>query len=446
MSSRHIFVRRLLALSGSLIAIVSTTSVAQVAPVDGLTKKEKAADAKQAVTDGSNMVANEGPSDRAGLAPGRPKLELLTNEGGTSATFTIATSGVDSKDARRGVDFLDVTRQAFSFKVIVPINGSEKDSPFTFGDLGNFEKVEFGFTSYSSRIGTGGQQNANDPENIDRIDAATINCLTEEAARIEIAPNPAAPYQDFLEAFKNVEREGDRQSVLNRTNDPTKRLPPRFDNLLDNAKMVCSVGKSAIAFVAKYVGAASAADFRATLDDETPIRFWGLAATAGQSKREFIDTAAFAKASESRTEIAASGYVGLITSDYKWALRLKYSYLRDFNPAANGQICRASTTAANMQECLEGALGRPTRSETNIASFELRHRFSLLNGDNQIPVAIAPQVTYDFDKKEYGIDVPVYLTQNKEGKLNGGIRFGYRSDTKDVGAGLFIGVPFQLPF
>lgn len=445
--------RYLFALGGSLAAMISTSSGAQAAPppsppvVDA--EKVTPETAKQAVADGSNMIANEGPSDRAGFAPGRPKLELSTNEGGTAATFTIGASGVSSVDARYKPGFQKVNRQALSFSAIVPINGSDKDSPFTFGDLGNFEKVEFSFTSYSSFVGSGRRQNPNDPALKDLRNAATINCLKEEVAKIDTAPDPRAPWEDFIDAFEKADPISDRQSVLNNSNvetDGTSPIPARFNNLLEKAKEICGKPGSGAVFVSKYVGAASAAVYRATLASPRPIRFWGLAATAGQSKRDYIDVAAFAKASESRTAIAASGYVGLITSDYKWALRLKYDYLRDVKPAANGQICRASATAANMQECLEGALGRPTRSETNIASFELRHRFSLLNGDNKIPVAIAPQITYDFDKKEYGIDVPVYLTQNKEGKLNGGIRFGYRSDTKDVGAGVFIGVPFQLPF
>jgi hypothetical protein len=63
--------------------------------------------------------------------------------------------------------------------------------------------------------------------------------------------------------------------------------------------------------------------------------------------------------------------------------------------------------------------------------------------------AIAPRVSYEFEKGVFGFDLPIYLLQGKENDsglrdLIGGIRLGWRDDTDELIAGIFVGKPFKL--
>lgn len=416
----------------------------------------KAEAAEQKIVAGTRVLADEGPANRTGFGPRRPSLELSTDEAGSKATFSIAASGVKAKP-REGKDgFYNVNRQNFTFKAIVPIAKSEGSSPFSFGDLGQFEKIEFGFTSFHSSLGTGkGQNGGVDAKEL--LSQATMSCARAEARNFARGSNGGKYTQsmadDFVTLLASLEPRLTRQNILG--NDQAEldqnqkpipgQLETKFPEFTGHVKDKCYGPRDTVKFVEIHLGPKTAVDYRSTTFDDEPIKFWGLSGTVGQAKFKYVDAAAFTEQSKRKTGIDASAYAGLIGAKFNWSLRTKYSFQRKYEAAKEGQVCRPSTIAPGTQNCLTGPLGAPTKSKTSLLSVEYRRQFELLAGGG-VPLAIAPQFTYDFDTKKYAVDVPVYLTANKEGKLTGGIRFGYRSDTKDLGAGIFLGVPFQLSF
>jgi len=57
--------------------------------------------------------------------------------------------------------------------------------------------------------------------------------------------------------------------------------------------------------------------------------------------------------------------------------------------------------------------------------------------------ALAPSITFDALTDDYEFDVPVFLVGDADGKLTGGVRFGYSNDDKAI-FGVFIGSAFDL--
>jgi hypothetical protein len=58
--------------------------------------------------------------------------------------------------------------------------------------------------------------------------------------------------------------------------------------------------------------------------------------------------------------------------------------------------------------------------------------------------SISARFTHDSKNDVNGLDVPIYLVQDSKESLNGGIRIGYRDDTKGVEFGVFVGSSFKL--
>ena len=88
-------------------------------------------------------------------------------------------------------------------------------------------------------------------------------------------------------------------------------------------------------------------------------------------------------------------------------------------------------------------MGGPTEQDKKIGFFEVRKFFG--------KVAFNPKISLDFEGNEeededvtLGLDLPVYFLQNKDGQFVGGLRAGWRSDTKEVSVALFVGSALDL--
>jgi hypothetical protein len=443
-------------LLGCAALLASASALAQAADPNPMVDLPVTGEAAEIVASGgSDVQTSEGPADRSGYGPKRPKIELQTDEGGTTANFTIAADQSDVSDRPDSAGFFTVTQQKFSFHAAVPVTKEDTETPFTFGDLGNFETVEFGYTIFVSKVGQGPKAGADRARFRRFSDDAVLKCAAIYADKFVASTDSDGARRradDYLFLLRTFQPDSARDSVLGEeiaTAAPgdggmgKETNPfPSFADVHSSVKSNCTT-KDPIAFMAKYIGKAEAREFRRAFLSTKPIYFAGLNGAAGQSDLKFIDPVAFAERSQKKTAISGSAYAGLIGANYDWALRAKYSYISQFESAMDGQICRNSVVNPAMPECLSGPQGAPGRVKSSIATIELRKQF---NPGDEATFAIAPQFVYDFDKKDFAVDIPIYLTRSKEGTLNGGIRFGYRSDSKDLGAGIFIGLPFDQLF
>lgn len=92
----------------------------------------------------------------------------------------------------------------------------------------------------------------------------------------------------------------------------------------------------------------------------------------------------------------------------------------------------------------KGAGGSPVSKDKHLLYTEMR---SILYANNKMfpdGIGLAPRITYDAESEVWGVDLPVYFILSKNKELSGGIRIGWRDDTDDVTAGVFVGSSFSL--
>ena len=172
----------------------------------------------------------------------------------------------------------------------------------------------------------------------------------------------------------------------------------------------------------------------------------GFDGTAGQTTHKYVQAGSLEPATEKNLEWGFSGRAGFFQQGVGFVIAT-YSYAESSAAAGPAmQICRplAGVTAeGGATKCEDLVVGVPTHKTTSAITVELRRLMS-----NKF--ALSPNVTYDFKENKdgehvWGFDVPVYFLQTA-GNANptGGVRFGWRSDTKEVTAVVFVGGAFKL--
>ncbi len=172
----------------------------------------------------------------------------------------------------------------------------------------------------------------------------------------------------------------------------------------------------------------------------------GFDGTAGQTSHRFVRQATLEAGTENRLEWGFSGRAGFFKQGVGFFLA-SYSYAESSVAAGPAtQICRPMagiTAEGGATRCDTLIVGAPTPKTTSAITAELRRLVS-----NKF--AMSPSVTYDFkknqdDKNVWGVEVPVYfLTTSATTNPTGGVRLGWRSDTKEVTAVVFIGGLFKF--
>jgi hypothetical protein len=99
------------------------------------------------------------------------------------------------------------------------------------------------------------------------------------------------------------------------------------------------------------------------------------------------------------------------------------------------------SSSTRRDKCIKGPDGAPLRQRSGVFSLEARKLVKVSKGTQ---IAIAPQLTYKTAEKNVGVEVPIYLVPDKDGKLSGGIKAVYNSKGDEFAVGLFVGVPFSI--
>lgn len=427
-----------------LVITFSPPAIASISDNDRDKSVEKG-DAEGTFEQGTATVRSDGPAQRSAYGPRLPSFEIDANEEGTEATISISAGGVTAKEITGKAGFYNVARHNLTIKGSFPLSASgDGETAFNFGRLGNFEKIEAGFTYYASEIGVGNGNGILLNSAVKACADTTINSTFTNAQESQLGK------QEFLDALKPLAPGQLLTSLIVGDDVAEDEVDPlgaeKFADMREAVKAKCTGFSNALGFVRNFSGTDAAKAFRESTFTKRPILFGGLNSNIGRKEFKFVNAAAFAEQTVKKEAWSLNAFMGLIGSDYQWSSRLQYSYLTDFESAAEGKECRPSLSNPTIQDCLSGAIGGPIRNKTSTVSFEIRKRMNVLFGNQKLPIGFAPQFTYDFEKKEFGIDAPLYLANSSTGKLNGGIRFGYRSDKKDFGVGIFVGAPFQIPF
>jgi hypothetical protein len=170
---------------------------------------------------------------------------------------------------------------------------------------------------------------------------------------------------------------------------------------------------------------------------------YGIEATVGFNDFEWFDRVALVPREERRTDWSVAAHVARYLPGSHTALTGSISYQRAFEAADEVRVCPAGTTDPEA-ECPNMRTAGPTRNENLRLAAGVRHR--VLGADGNLGnLAVAPIVTYDVIDDVFGVDVPIYYTPDEDGGLNGGIRFGYRSDRENkFSVAFFVGTTFDV--
>ena len=155
----------------------------------------------------------------------------------------------------------------------------------------------------------------------------------------------------------------------------------------------------------------------------------------GRSSYDFVDAKTGAEQPAAiRTPVAASGTIGTIFENGT-AFAVTVERQRSYKAGKSAQLC--ADFAAGIVKCDDVVLGGPSTKDATIASVTLQK-----TGRN---VGVQPRLSYRWSSggNITSVDVPIYVLQNKDGGLNGGVSLGWR--TKDgARAVLFVGVMTDL--
>lgn len=170
---------------------------------------------------------------------------------------------------------------------------------------------------------------------------------------------------------------------------------------------------------------------------------FGIDASIGFNDFEWFDRVALLPREERRTDWSVAAHVARYLPGSHTALTGSISYQRAFEAADEERVCPPGTTDPEA-DCPNMRTAGPSRNENLLLAAGLRHR--ILGADGSLGnLAVAPIVTYDVIDDVFGVDVPIYYTPDGQGGLNGGIRFGYRSDREnEFSVALFVGTTFDI--
>ncbi len=432
----------------------------------------------------NDVVRNNGPITRNGTTASgktndaadesaevsKPLLQILTEGEKVNGVFNIGYT-VDKSVGKKAIS------ENFALKAQVPISESNQNSVFDIKNIGNGTTLTLSYSRYRTQL-----INITDRDYRDFLNQATDLCIKNK--------NPTAQETTFINTIiRKVSSENDNKSHYEKLENANVELSNEikpFNNKVEKAikenenkkegeekiaethyltgaeKLIYANNKAIEKIVVcwndveeiKYINEHLKKDndkFDAYKDfidgQKKPTLFYGVDATVGYDEFDVLDRTNFLVDDVGRVAYDGTAYLGIIGKKGNWSSRISASYTRGFESPEVAEFCQ-NISGTMDQNCISGPDGRPIRSESAFVSGELRVLFpfgkkpDIGEQDDRSKFGIAPEFTWDVDDGEWAIDVPVYLQRNEKGVLDGGIRFGYRSDMNDFGVGLFVGVPF----
>jgi hypothetical protein len=158
--------------------------------------------------------------------------------------------------------------------------------------------------------------------------------------------------------------------------------------------------------------------------------FIAFSGTFSQPGFAYRDTATFTTRSVGHTLYAIEGGAG-----YRWgtvALEGAVRWEQSYRARGSQNVCTpASFGPPGTETCANMVLGAPFSSNRTVAS---------VSGAWSIGGNGAARITISHDLRHgiTGVDLPVWVLTNPAGGLAGGVRFGYRTDSRQMSMALFV--------
>jgi hypothetical protein len=172
--------------------------------------------------------------------------------------------------------------------------------------------------------------------------------------------------------------------------------------------------------------------------DYAALTFTG---SVGRDTLNYRDPATFTEAKNRNTVFSigtAFGYVPHI--DRPWGFFIGGELKRYYELPDEETRCPIGGAGATSVTCFTSAFA-PAQKKTDAIAFAAAR----LNGSIiKLPVSAELKVAFEPKEDRWGVSLPVYFIKNIDGKLNGGFKVGWQSDTDNFTFGFFIGGAFDF--
>lgn len=432
-------------------AVLTTLSVAALpVPVLAETLPRESGEAyvlTRTADEGLRTTSEGTPNSRVTAGSYATSLQFTNESGDTSVSLALSFDLRGYKPIKRSDGFYSVSALKLGVTATAPIETSGKDAALFQGDsFVSGSKLRLSLSRYSTIVGSGAGSGP-------AIKSAFIRCTSTAGNNwIESQPNPneaSANESAFLGKIISEISGGndniDLAIAMHRAagGDPDYRSKPIAKQIYNQChpgpdRQFANVGE----LVDEY--GPNPSEFRRRfLPKDAKLTFMGLDASMGRDDHSFLDRTNFELLSEPRTTWEVGAYYGVIGSDLSWSLRGRAVYGQSYKDNDEAEICRSVSIPVGGTDCIKGPDGAPIRERTGLVSVEGR---KLVTVNDKTQIALAPQVTYRFEDKNVGVEVPIYLVPDEKGKLSGGIKAVYNSKGDEFAVGLFVGVPFSIFF
>ncbi len=163
---------------------------------------------------------------------------------------------------------------------------------------------------------------------------------------------------------------------------------------------------------------------------------YGIHGKIGTEEFNFFDPSTLMKRDQDENPWVVGVKAKLIPPKFNASLMLEYTHQNAYKAVNTVTACPV-TLGTTPTVCVTGSIGAPTQNIKRLLAFEARREFSKPN------LGLALKVTHDFENDHTGLELPIYLFEDSEENLNGGIRLGW-TNTDSFTAGVFAGREFKL--
>jgi hypothetical protein len=163
------------------------------------------------------------------------------------------------------------------------------------------------------------------------------------------------------------------------------------------------------------------------------MKSWGVNARAGYDTFDYLDTATLAERSVDKSSWSAKAFHAWRRIGQPWIATVSFDHQEGYESVEAANHCPPGGAPT---ACVEGSLGAPKKIQKDILAAEYRRIFNNFS--------VSTTLQYDANNDVWAAEVPFYLTRNKDGDFTGGVKLGWRSDTDEFTAGVFVGTAFSL--
>jgi hypothetical protein len=179
-------------------------------------------------------------------------------------------------------------------------------------------------------------------------------------------------------------------------------------------------------------------DFQSMVLDETSLTNWraGASLKYGYQNFDVVDPATAKKSKQDEEPWSVGLFYSHNPEKWQASFTATFQYQHAFKEGAAGVVCPAGSGSA--VTCASGPVGEPKQVTKKLLSLEGRKQLG--------SIGVGLSTNYDFEAKVWGFELPLHFVPDEKDKqkLIAGVKFGYRDDTEEFTASVFVGTTFGL--